>query len=270
MTLTYLYCLVRSARRPAVAGAPRGMPGGDGIALVPCGDGLWLVIGHVPAREYSEAALAEGLTDLEWVGARALAHEGIVQRFLSARAVLPMQLFTLFTSDARAVEYVTAHRRSIERVLARVERQLEWGVRVTFEASTGIERAATPTPKGKAARRPPAESGSQSGSAYLARKRDVRAEAQQRLSRARTAGNRLYRSIKEEATAARRSDATEYAAPGSRLVMDAAFLVPVARAAAFRASVRRQAKDASLAGLAVSLTGPWPPYNFVGSPGRRS
>ena len=69
-----------------------------------------------------------------------MAHEAVVEHFLKARAVLPMQLFTLFTTDERALSHVTRHARRIERVLARVERQLEWGVRLTFDDRAATQR----------------------------------------------------------------------------------------------------------------------------------
>jgi hypothetical protein len=66
-----------------------------------------------------------------------------------------------------------------------------------------------------------------------------------------------------EATDARRRTETETAAPGSRLLLDAAFLVPAAQARAFRAAVRQKENALKASGLQVSLTGPWPPYNFI-------
>ena len=47
------------------------------------------------------------------------------------------------------------------------------------------------------------------------------------------------------------------------LLLDAAFLVPAARAARFRQAVRAQTARASDRGLQIRLTGPWPPYSFV-------
>jgi hypothetical protein len=85
-----------------------------------------------------------------------------------------------------------------------------------------------------------------------------------RLAEAKAQADKLYRALARDATAARRRTATEQAAPGSRLLLDAAFLVPAARSAPFRASLRRNAKVLSDAGVVVSLTGPWPPYNFIG------
>jgi hypothetical protein len=237
------------------------MPGGGAMQLLDAGDGLWVVATHVPAREYGEEALARGLQQLDWVGRRAMAHEAAVEHFLRAPAVLPMQMFTLFTSDDRALAHVARDRRRIDRVLARVERQLEWGVRVAFDeqgisapARTGARRAA-----GRA----------ESGAAYLSRKRDLVHARRVRMKQARVQGGRVYRALSREATASVRRSDTEQAAPGSRLLVDAAFLVPVGRTSAFRAAVRAQSSAVRGSGLTLSLTGPWPAYHFIGSPRSR-
>ena len=251
MTLTYVYCLVRSPRRPALRDVPAGMSGSRELRLHAAGDGLWLVASSVPEKEYGEAALQQGLQNLGWVGRRALEHEAVVEHFLAAPAVLPMQLFTLFTSDERAILHVTKDRRRIARILDRVERQVEWGLRLTWD-----EKAARDTVEKSHAR--PA-----SGSDYLARKKDRLDVNRVQLTAARADADRLYKTMAREATDARRRTATEQAAPGSRLLLDAAFLVPAKKGTAFRSAVRRQTKTFGRSGIAVSLTGPWPPYNFI-------
>jgi hypothetical protein len=219
--------------------------------VLDAGDGLWLVATSVPEAEYGEAAVARGLQDLDWVGRRAMEHEAVVEHFLSAPAVLPMQLFTLFTSDDRAVSHVTGDRKRITRILTRIERQVEWGLRLTWDEKAmreSIERA----------HQRPA-----TGTAFLSRKRDLLNVNRVQLITARAEADRVYRAMAREATDARRRKATEHAAPGSRLLLDAAFLVPARKGGAFRAALRRNTKSLGRSGLVVSLTGPWPPYNFI-------
>jgi len=108
----------------------------------------------------------------------------------------------------------------------------------------------------------------ESGAAYLTRKRDTLASTRARLGQARTEGERLYRAMARLATASRRLTATEQAASGSRLLVDAAFLVPVAQGSRFRAAVRQKSRELRAAGLALTVTGPWPPYNFIMVPPR--
>ena len=46
-------------------------------------------------------------------------------------------------------------------------------------------------------------------------------------------------------------------------LLDAAFLVPAASLARFKSAARRAAASCARAGAEMTLTGPWPPYNFV-------
>lgn len=233
-----------------------GMPAGGPVRVLAVEKGLWLIVSTVPGSEYGEAALAQHLQNLDWVGGQALAHEGVVERFLSARAVLPMQLFTMFTSDERAVEYITRRRARILEIFKRIERQVEWGVRLTWDeqaARDAVER--THAGRDRVAR---------SGADYLTRKRDLLDVNRTQLAAARAEATRVYRALSRKATGAVRRTSTEKAAPGSRLLLDAAFLVPARGAAGFRAALKQSGRALDKAGIAVSLTGPWPPYNFIG------
>jgi hypothetical protein len=243
---------------------PASMPGGKPVRALPAGDGAWLIVSDVPASRYDEAALAAGLQNLDWVSRRALAHEAVVEHFLAAPAVLPMQLFTLFTSDARALEHIARDRRRVDRLLRRFARQQEWGLRLSFD-ERGALQAVEDEHQSRRRRRAVA---TESGAAYLARKRDLMDVTRGQLTAARREADQLFRAMSREATDARRRRATEQATPGSRLLLDAAFLVPSRRANAFRGSLRRRARSLSGSGLVVSLTGPWPPYNFVDPPRR--
>ena len=257
--LSYVYCLVRSTRRPSLRAVPAGMPASSGLRALDAGARLWAIVTTVPAAEYSEAGLANGLQDLEWVGSRAMAHESVVEHFLAAGTVLPMQLFTLFTSDARALEHVARDRARIDRIVERIDGRLEWGVRLTFDP-----KAAQPArPQAAPAQRGRSES---SGTSYLARKRDVLHASRLQLAEARTEADRLYAALSQEAAEARRRTAIEQAVPNSRVLLDAAFLVPATRRSAFRKAVRHETRHLTGAGVDVSLTGPWPAYNFIDTP----
>ena len=257
--LTYVYCLVRAVRRPSLRGVPDAMPGSEGVRLLelpetPSRRGAqreWLVVSSVPEAMYGEDALQHRLQDLEWIGPRGLAHEAVIEHFLSADAVLPMQLFTLFKSDARAVEHIVRNSRRIGRILLRIERQVEWGLRLMWDPGS-LETPKQPRPRRIV-----------SGAAYLVRKRNQRDQSRAVLQRARADASRLYRVIAGKASEARRRNDIERSAPGSRLLLDAAFLVPARRTKAFQAAVRRHAGVLERAGISVALTGPWPPYNFI-------
>jgi hypothetical protein len=191
-----------------------------------------------------------------WVGARALAHEAVVERFLGNDAVLPMQLFALFRTDARAVDHVLQRRRSVAKILSRIEHQVEWGLRLTFEPPTKTVAA-------DGARRAGSIGAHVSGRNYLTHKRTLRDESRTRLRRARVDAGRVYRELSPAATRSLRRTDLERAVAGSRLVLDAAFLVPAARSRSFASAVRRHTRPLARSGMTVSLTGPWPAYHFI-------
>ena len=260
-SLTYVYCLVRAAGRPSLRRVPPPIPGGRPVRLLEVAPNAqnprpkvrdWLVVSSVPIRQYDEAALDRGLQHLDWVGARALAHEAVVEHFLSASAVLPMRLFALFASDQRAIEHIARDRRRIARILARIGGCVEWGLRVSLTPERQVSEPGTDR-----------RSDPSSGAAYLAHKRNLREAGRSRLERAKRDAERVYRTIRRAAVAAKRRSEVEQAAPGSPVVLDAAFLVRAGRGRMFQTSVRRHARSLERAGMAMSLTGPWPAYNFI-------
>jgi len=160
-----------------------------------------------------------------------------------------MHLFTLFTSDDRVVQHVHSDGTRIRHLLKRVEGKVEWGLRLTFDNSAA---------RAKVSRRPV-----RSGTEFLARKREVLGIDRTRAKEVRGAADSVYRSMSRLATAAQRRTSLERAAAGSRLLLDAAFLVAVAKSGAFRSAARERMRDLRTLGVTMSLTGPWPPYNFV-------
>ena len=87
--------------------------------------GRYIAVADAPLDKYGEAGLAHVLSDLDQVSRAALAHEAVVESFTSATAVLPMKLFTIFASDARALGHVRARRRRIGGIVERVARRQE-------------------------------------------------------------------------------------------------------------------------------------------------
>jgi hypothetical protein len=256
VTLTYLYCLVASKTAPRLRGVPEGAPGAGPARVVDAGRGLWLIVADANSAFLGEKAIAAGIGNLDWVSRRAMAHEAVIEHFLSARAVVPMQLFTIFTSDARALEYVRGARPRINRVVKRIADHHEWGLRVMWDEQSVRGARNTSSTTGPRT----------TGSAYLRGKRDLLSRSRVQLTAAKTAAGRLFRQLAKAATAANRHVRTEQAVPGSRLLLAAALLVRVSRAGTFRRALKAQMKTVDGRGLVVSLTGPWPPYNFVSPP----
>ena len=251
---TWLYCVVRAGRRPAVPRAA-GIPGASPLRVLDAGEGLWLVVADVSRDAWSAEAIESRLADLDWLGAVALGHEAVVERFVAAEALLPAKLFTIFLDDGRAVEHVQRDRRRIVKALGRIAGRVELGVRVAFDES-------------KALRKAEAESRRLSrgtGAGFLLRKKKVQEAARSGGEAAVARARSLHRKLSARAVDAVQKDVVAADGSTSRLVLDAAYLVDARRAAAFRKAVRTLARDAERASLSVEVTGPWPAYHFAGA-----
>lgn len=250
---TYVYCVIASARPPRLTRVPPGLPGMGKVRLLPVDRELYLAVADAPLTRYSEDAINRGLADLDWVSRAAIAHESVVESFIGATAVLPMKLFTIFTSDDRAVEHVRAQRDRIAAVVKRVGGHDEWGVRVALDRGQATRASARTAP-----RQAPA-----TGVDYLTRKKARRDASVELAERARETVAALYDRLAERSKQSKRRPAGELPVEGGPLLLDAAFLVPRTRSAAFRALVQREARTLGSHGYDVTLTGPWPPYTFV-------
>jgi len=264
VTATYVYCLVhlgrpgRASRATlSTARAPRGLPRVHRVRALEAGDGLWLVVADAPLAQYGGARIEGRLSDLDWVGRCAVAHEAVVEHFTPVGTVIPMKLFTLFADDARALARIRAIRPSLDRAIARLTQREEWAVRVSLDEA-------------RAARRAERDAGARTrglsrGTSFLVRRQSARDQRRRLVAESRTAIDDTFASLERVADDARRRR-PEQDGMATRLLLDAAFLVPSTRRARFRTTVERAAARLGERGYEVTLTGPWPPYNFVGDP----
>jgi Gas vesicle synthesis protein GvpL/GvpF len=249
---TYVYCVVAARKRPRLTRVPAGLPGTGPVRLVDVEPGRYLVVTDAPLSRYGETAIRQGLSNLTWVSRAAVAHEAVVEAFINADAVLPMKLFTLFTTDERAVAHIQGDRVRVESLVKRLGQHNEWGLRVTLEEPPAASRSA--------ARK---QQLPRSGVAYLSGKSAQREAARERAKHARETVAALYDRLADRSRAARHRPAGELSAQSGPLVLDAAFLVPRSRSRTFTALVAREARALARDGYNLILTGPWPPYSFV-------
>jgi Gas vesicle synthesis protein GvpL/GvpF len=251
---TYLYCLVHAERRPSLAGAPRGLPGLGPLRVIPAAGDLWLVAAPAPLAHYGSAPIERHLRDLEWVALRGAAHARVVEHFARRLTTLPMKLFTLFNGEERAVAHVREAEARVRRVLERVDGCREWGVRVRLDPALAWRRGQARPKAATPVRR--------SGTRFLLAKKRELDVAREVLREGRAAVEEAFEELAGLADATRRRSAAEL--DGTRVVLDAALLVPARQLTRFKRTVRRRLTGLAACGYRLTLTGPWPAYNFVG------
>lgn len=246
----YLYCVVKAPKEPAPAGAPSGLPGARAVEVIPLAETLYLVTAAVPLDQYGPGKLDVMLGDLDRVGDIALAHEEVVEHFAQRNdaIVVPMKLFTMFSSVERAVKDITSKRSSIDAAIEKIAGAEEWGIRVVRGVTAEKDTKAPVAPR--------------SGAAFLAAKKQARDDVKNAKLVAADAASRAFERLSALSKDARRREPAT--TPGAtQPLLDAAFLVPTDDREKFTAAARVEAAACASAGGHMIVTGPWPAYNFI-------
>jgi hypothetical protein len=141
--------------------------------------------------------------------------------------------------------------------LAAVEGSTEWGVKVFLEVA--------PTP----AKAPPGGGGEDqaptSGAGYLASRQRERRAAHERDEVGQECAEEVHEAMTRLARQARLNPVQRPEAHGrqAEMILNGAYLVDQERVDELSRSAALLNERWSPQGLAVELTGPWPPYNFV-------
>src|SRR5678815_5755671 len=90
-----------------------------------------------------------------------MAPEAVVEDAARSGPVVPMKLFTLFSSDERAATHIVRTRKKLARLFDLVAGREEWGVRVSVDERVAARRRADGARPGKTA----------SGTGFLLRKK---------------------------------------------------------------------------------------------------
>jgi hypothetical protein len=249
-SVTYLYCLVHSPKPPSLDRAPRGLPATGKPRLLDAGGALWIVVGDAPLSHYAKEKIDAGLQDLDWVATCAMGHERVIDYCAKAGTVIPMKLFTLFSDDARTTAHIRSKREALDTLIARVAKCREWGVRITLNGSR-TTRAARSTNKTKPAEASP-------GTSFLLQKKREQDLARERKQRAAAQAESAYQKLSKYGPDSLRMPQEEGVGP---VVLDAAFLVSLSQEKRFQKEIQQLTSE--LREYDVTLSGPWPPYNFV-------
>jgi hypothetical protein len=181
----------------------------------------------------------------------------VVEAAARKGAALPMKLFTLFASEARASAHVARAEKRIARALAKVAGADEWGVRVTFDPRRAAKHAAAGA---RAATR-----GLGAGASFLVKKQRMQVAETDALAGAHDAAESLFDEVASVARDAKKKPIAQ-GPVGTRVVLDAVALVPKSAVRRLEAAVKKASARLGAAGLEVVVSGPWPPYHFVTGP----
>jgi hypothetical protein len=252
----WLYCVTAQETAPELPGvaetdAPRT------IAAA----GLNAVVSTVPLEDFGEEGLKRNLNDMQWLEQVARAHEQVLEGTQQHGPLVPMRLCTIYRSEKQVQALLAERREEFTGALAALEGRGEWGVKVTADRERVAARLR--------ARQHAKPAGV--GGAYLGRKQEelrLRDEVDAVLD---AAVHESHARLEEWAVATQLlpPQRPELSGHEGEMVLNGAYLVDDERLDGFRSVIDELGRqyggaDGETIGLQFELTGPWPPYNFVG------
>jgi hypothetical protein len=256
----YVYGVARASEASLTADVP-GVDPRHQAELIEHGD-LAAIASRVSLAEFGEEQLHDNLNDVEWLEDKARAHEAVLDEALSRMTVVPMRLCTIYRTAGQIEDMLSSEHDLLADALRRLEGRTEWGVKLIAEPGA-IERSSAASAESATS-----EEGTRSaGAAYLDRKRreaEIR-EAADGVAEgwAEAVHGRLATAASEALLNPLQNP--EVSGHDGEMLLNGVYLVEDRETAAFRRVVDELAGEYRPRGVAVELTGPWPPYNFVKS-----
>jgi hypothetical protein len=236
---------VRSAKAPSIRGAPESVPGAGIPRLLAIDRDVWAVVADAPLERFAGEALRQEMQDVESISRHAVAHASVIEFFFRRSSVIPLKLFTLFSSDEKARSDVRSRLASLKRMFAELRGLEEWGVRI-IAGEVEAEAART----------------LDSGRDYLQLKKRLHEQTAAPPRATVQAVDGALRSLGRLASKTRK-EMFPPAGRGRPYIKGASFLVRAKRRTAWKKEAARIAAALFAQGHRLEMSGPWPPYHFV-------
>ncbi|HEX2283978.1 MAG TPA: GvpL/GvpF family gas vesicle protein, partial [Mycobacterium sp.] len=216
-------------------------------------DDLAAVVGSVGLDEFGEDGLRRNLEDLDWLAAKARAHDATVSAVGRLGPVIPVRMATIYLDDWRVRQLLVNEHDDFDTALRRVSGREELGVK-GYADPKGLQ---DDSPSPDAAER-------RSGTAYLLRRRRQLASQEEAYRLAAAEAEQVHTTLMRHAVDGKRKPPTDKTLSGRDdwIVLNGTYLVDEDVIDLFLETVG--ALDRSTARIRLEVTGPWPPYSFAG------
>ena len=260
--LVYLYGWIPDARAAGDLTALRGIADRP-VELVECGSAV-AAFSRVPEDVYAAERIESRLADLAWLGENGLAHERVVAALVDRTTVLPMRLFTLFSSDAALREECAQRSDWIAETLTRLDGLREWDLKVSYDsakmlATIGQSSAEVAAIDAELATAAP-------GRKYLLQKQREDVARGAVRSAVTALGEEVLRALEPVTDGVKRVAAPANAEPGELpVILAAALLIARGTEGALRERLAEESDRLASRGVSIACAGPWAAYRFVGA-----
>jgi hypothetical protein len=248
----WAYAVIRAERAEDHIGGLRGVAG-EPLRAVVAGD-LAAVVGTVGLAEFGQDALRNNFEDLDWLSAKARAHDAVVSGVARFGPVIPVRMATVYFDDDRVRQLLTDRHDAFDAALHRVAGRVELGVKAYADPKALVSQ------EGQSQE----SVGHRSGTAYLLRRRRELASEEEAYRIAAGEADRIHTTLIGCAVDGKRKPPLDKSISGTAAwtVLNGTYLVDEGSTNVFMETVA--ALEKSTGRITLAVTGPWPPYSFAG------
>jgi hypothetical protein len=256
-----LYVYAIGAASHPLPEAIEAIDGSDKVSSINAGE-LAAFVTPVDDVDFSQSVIDARAKDVEWLGAIGYRHQNVMAALMRGGTIVPLRAFTLFRSEESLRAHLETNREQLMTLLQRLDGKQEWTLRVEIDPERWSEALVRRVDSlraisGEAAAAP-------AGKAFLLRKK----LDEERKRASKEAEEAVVSEIGTEVVSRLACDTLAE----SRTQRGGAFPqinVLINRDEEARLQELRDEMNARYAGdgIALALTGPWPPYSFVASNG---
>ena len=259
-TVTYVYGIV-----PAPLALPHAPAGLDEAPVEAIADAeLAAIVSRLDGNHYAPEAVERGTADMEWLAPRAVAHDRVLTWASDRGPVVPLPMFSLFSSETAVRRMLSEQRATLHAALERASEGREYALRV-YRLDDELRTVAAQLSPRLAEMERAAASATPGQRYLLERKLDAERKTELRAIGTRVAGE-IFETLRRFATdAVQGALVTRTSSSGAEnpLVLDAAFLVAPTQLEEFQRELTAIVGRHASGGFRFDFTGPWPPYHFV-------
>jgi hypothetical protein len=243
----YVYGVVPAGVEPVLFAATPGVDVGR-VTLVTSGE-LAAIVSAVSLDDFDEGALRRNLEAPAWLEEKARAHDRVLGGAVGAAPLVPLRFGTVYRDEDGVRRMLEEREVDLAASLKRLGGRIELGVKAFLEEPEAQDDSGlAPT-----------------GREYLLRKQQARRSAadiaEAVRDRARLVHERLA-AISDDARA-NAPQPPELSGRRERMLLNGAYLVRVESHERFAEAVEALRREVGGDRIELTLTGPWPPYNFV-------
>ena len=258
--LLWAYCVV--AERDAAPVETQAVDAGHPLEWI-AADGLAALVSRVPCAEFGPEPLRQNLNQLAWLERVARAHEGVLESVLDQATLVPLRLCTLYESEDGVRSMLRVQRTNLQTALKGLAGREEWAVTLLVDTRLLGEEVHATDPDAIALA--DELDGQSEAAAYMLRRRLERhvREGVDELAASLAAELRARLELEGIEFVMRPPQNRELSQHEGEMLLNAACLVDAASLERVRGVVADFGSERAGLGASVTITGPWPPYNFV-------